>query len=269
MVEAVAQAEAPVEAPMTEEQAAVLRLAEAEGLELLRADNKTGFRGVSMQKNGTKRFKAEVSLNGKVTYLGSFATAEEAALAIARALAPKAEEAPAEAAVEAPVEAPVEEAPVEAPAEPEAEEAAAPAVTEEQAAAAAEALRLAAAEGLELERVERTDTSPASFSGFKGVEFDGRQRTSKPYVVRRPYLGTFRTAEEAALARARAIGGGAAEASASDSHDSGETLSGLQKGDRVSVEFGVPWYERAEMVRRRRERLGGGARRRLHQHQVL
>ena len=70
--------------------------------------------------------------------------------------------------------------------------------------------------------------------------FDGRQGISKPYVVRHPYLGTFRTAEEAALARARAVGGGAAEASASDSHDSGETLSGLQKGDRVSVEFGVP-----------------------------
>ena len=59
--------------------------AEAEGLTLLVADNKTGYFGVCLTNPGyPKPFKAQVSRGGKVVSLGCFATAEEAALCIAR-----------------------------------------------------------------------------------------------------------------------------------------------------------------------------------------
>ena len=50
------------------------------------ADNKTGYNGVYQQsKPGQPRpYQARVSRGGKVVYLGVFATAEEAALCIAR-----------------------------------------------------------------------------------------------------------------------------------------------------------------------------------------
>ena len=59
--------------------------AEAEGLTLLKADNnKTGYYGVTHQPGKPKPYKAEVSRGGNKVHLGSFATAEEAALCIAR-----------------------------------------------------------------------------------------------------------------------------------------------------------------------------------------
>ena len=59
--------------------------AEAEGLTLLKADNKTGYFGVSLAHPGeSKPYQAKVSRDGKQVHLGSFATAEEAALCIAR-----------------------------------------------------------------------------------------------------------------------------------------------------------------------------------------
>ena len=59
--------------------------AEAEGLTLLEADNKTGYFGVNLNKPGQpKPYKAHVSRGGKMVYLGYFATAEEAALCVAR-----------------------------------------------------------------------------------------------------------------------------------------------------------------------------------------
>ena len=59
--------------------------AEAEGLTLLVADNKTGYFGVCLSKPGKpKPYEARVSRGGKTVHLGSFATAEEAALCIAR-----------------------------------------------------------------------------------------------------------------------------------------------------------------------------------------
>ena len=59
--------------------------AEAEELTLLVADNKTGYFGVRLPKAGQpKPYQAEVRRGGKGVYLGSFATAEEAALCIAR-----------------------------------------------------------------------------------------------------------------------------------------------------------------------------------------
>ena len=59
--------------------------AEAEGLTLLKADNKTGYFGVKLNNPGQpKPYEARVKRVGKVVYLGSFATADEAALCIAR-----------------------------------------------------------------------------------------------------------------------------------------------------------------------------------------
>ena len=59
--------------------------AEAEGLTLLKADNKTGYFGVyHYPGQPNKPYQAQVSRGGKVVYLGSFVTAEEAALCVAR-----------------------------------------------------------------------------------------------------------------------------------------------------------------------------------------
>ena len=58
--------------------------AEAEGLTLLKADNKTGYFGVYHQPGQSKPYRAQVWRGGKVVHLGSFATAEEAALCVAR-----------------------------------------------------------------------------------------------------------------------------------------------------------------------------------------
>ena len=59
--------------------------AEAEGLTLLEADNKAGYFGVSLDQPGQpKPYKAQVSRGGKQVSLGCFATAEEAALCVAR-----------------------------------------------------------------------------------------------------------------------------------------------------------------------------------------
>ena len=59
--------------------------AEAEGLTLLVADNKAGYFGVVLTYTGRpKPFQARVSRGGEKVHLGSFATAEEAALHVAR-----------------------------------------------------------------------------------------------------------------------------------------------------------------------------------------
>ena len=59
--------------------------AEAEGLTLLVADNKTGYFGVYHNQPGyPKPYQARVWRGGKDVSLGCFATAEEAALCIAR-----------------------------------------------------------------------------------------------------------------------------------------------------------------------------------------
>ena len=63
-----------------------MRQAAAEGLTLQPSEGKTGFRGVSKDcgKALAKPFKASVRRAGKQVHLGYFATAEEAALAVAR-----------------------------------------------------------------------------------------------------------------------------------------------------------------------------------------
>ena len=59
--------------------------AEAEGLTLLRAENSTGYFGVYLKKPGQpKPYQAQVKRGGMHVHLGYFATAEEAALCIAR-----------------------------------------------------------------------------------------------------------------------------------------------------------------------------------------
>ena len=77
-------AEAP---PLTSEEAR--QQAQAERLTLLKADSTTGYFGVSLNKGRkNKRFRAHVRRNGENVHLGCFATAEEAALCIARSPAP-------------------------------------------------------------------------------------------------------------------------------------------------------------------------------------
>ena len=71
--------------PLTSEEAR--QQSQAEGLTLLRvAQNKTGYFGVSLlsQPGKLKPFQAQLKRGGKVVYLGHFATAEEAALCVAR-----------------------------------------------------------------------------------------------------------------------------------------------------------------------------------------
>ena len=59
--------------------------AQAEGLTLRVADNKAGYFGVHLANPGLpKPYQARVKCSGKDVHLGSFATAEEAALCVAR-----------------------------------------------------------------------------------------------------------------------------------------------------------------------------------------
>ena len=58
--------------------------AQAEELTLLVADNRTGYFGVTHHPGRTKPYLVRVSRGGKQAYLGHFATAEEAALCVAR-----------------------------------------------------------------------------------------------------------------------------------------------------------------------------------------
>ena len=58
--------------------------AQAEELTLLVADNNTGYFGVYLKPGLAKPYQARVSRGGKKVSLGYFATAEEAALCVAR-----------------------------------------------------------------------------------------------------------------------------------------------------------------------------------------
>eukprot|EP00908_Phaeocystis_cordata_P006978 Transcript_1762.p2 GENE.Transcript_1762~~Transcript_1762.p2 ORF type:complete len:407 (-),score=124.86 Transcript_1762:316-1392(-) len=79
--------------PMTVEEAeaqaeAAEAQAEAEGLTLQRSENQTGFVGVYVNtSNKVKPFEARVRQGGQRVFLGHFATAEEAALEVARVAA--------------------------------------------------------------------------------------------------------------------------------------------------------------------------------------
>ena len=165
-----AAAAPPAPPPMRAEKA--LRLAKAEGLALLRSDNSVGYKGVAFSSRGkSKPYMAQVRRGGKDVNLGRFATAEEAALCYART--------------------PEGQAAAAAPPEP-------PPMTAEEARKQAEA------EGLALLRSERSN------SGYKGVSFKGSRNLAKPYQAdvkrggKNVHVGSFTTAEEAALVVARA-----------------------------------------------------------------
>ena len=69
--------------PMTAAEA--LAQAEAEGLTLARSDRQSGYRNVAARpENRARPYEAWLTRDGKSFYLGSFATAEEAALHVAR-----------------------------------------------------------------------------------------------------------------------------------------------------------------------------------------
>ena len=151
--------------------------AQAERLTLLVASNGTGYFGVCLTNPGyPKPYTVQVRRGGKMVYLGSFATAEEAALCIARS--PEGQAA-AQRAAAAPV----------------------PLTSEE-------ARQQAQAERLTLLVADNT-------TGYFGVYLDRLGKT-KPYVVRgwrggkQVCLGCFATAVEAALCVARSPEGRAA-----------------------------------------------------------
>ena len=145
---------------------AARRQAEAEGLTLLPSTNKAGYRRV-YYASGSRQFSASVQRAGKKVHLGSFSTAEDAAMAVARAAA-RAEVASLK-----------------------------PAPLTHLTAKEAEAQ--AAAEGLKLEPSDGA-------SGYKGVKMEGSRYHAR--LVRdgkRAHLGSFISAEWAALAVARAV----------------------------------------------------------------
>ena len=150
--------------------------AEAERLTLLVADNKTGYFGVTLQKPGQpKPHEARVWRGGKTVSLGTFATAEEAALCVARSPEGKAA---AQRAAAVPVP-----------------------LTSEEARQQAQAERLTL-------RVAENKT------GYFGVNYQpGKPKPYKAQVTRggkSAALGSFATAEEAALCVARSPEGKAA-----------------------------------------------------------
>ena len=166
--------------PLTSDEAR--QQAEAEGLALLKADNSTGYFGVGLNKPGQpKPYKAQVKRGCKDVYLGNFATAEEAALHVARS--------------------PEGQAAAKRPKRPAA---AAPLTSEE-------ARQQARAEGLTLLKANNK-------AGYSGVNYNPQASRSKPYLAhvkrggKRVHLGYFATAEEAALRVARSPEGVAAAA---------------------------------------------------------
>eukprot|EP00964_Phaeocystis_antarctica_P108690 scaffold73239_cov63-Phaeocystis_antarctica.AAC.1 len=171
---AAAQRTAAEPPPLTSEEAR--QQVQAEGLTLRVAENTTGYFCVHHQSGRPKPYQARVRRGGEVVQLGSFATAEEAALCFARS--PEGQAVVAERA------------------------AAAPPLTSE------EARQQAQAEGLTLHVAD-------SKAGYFGVSLANPGKT-KPYKAqvsrdgKKVSLGSFATAEEAALCIARSPEGQAA-----------------------------------------------------------
>ena len=172
--QAAAQKAAAEPVPLTSEEAR--QQAQAEGLVLRVADNKTGYFGVCLANAGyPKPYHARERRGGKTVSLGSFATAEEAALCVARS--PEGQAAAAERAT------------------------AAPPLTSDEARQQAQAEKL-------------TLLVAANKTGCFGVTHQpGRPKPYQAQVRRggeHVYLGSFVTAEEAALCVARTPEGQAA-----------------------------------------------------------
>ena len=189
--------------PLTADEAKAAAV--AEGLELVpSSQNTTGF------KNVTKRwskYRTMVVENGKELLLGTFETAEEAALIYARHIG--AERAATEAAKEA---------------------AKAAALTADKAKAAA------VAEELQLVPSLRSST------GFKNVtKCRSKYKVEVSENGRLRYLGTFKTAEEAALIYARHIG--AERAAAEAAEEAVEATAASAQVDREHDELQVELKE--------------------------
>eukprot|EP00964_Phaeocystis_antarctica_P119934 scaffold83688_cov53-Phaeocystis_antarctica.AAC.3 len=207
-----AAAAPPPTPPLTSEEAR--QQAQAEGLALRVAESKTGYFGVYLSNPGyPKPYEAQVRGGGKMVYLGNFATAEEAALCVARS--PEGQAAAATAAEKA---------------------AAAPPLASE------EARQQAQAEGLTLRVADST-------TGYFGVNHQpGRP---KPYLARvkrggkMVSLGCFATAEEAALCVARSPEGREAAAKAAAvvaplwSEEGGQGAATVMPPDTVLKEEGA------------------------------
>jgi hypothetical protein len=180
--------------------------AQAEKLVLLVAENKAGYFGVTLKPGQSKPYQARVTRGGKEVYLGSFATAEEAALCVART--PEGQAAAAERAA-----------------------AAAPLTCEE-------ARQQAQAEKLTL-RVAKNTT------GYFGVYLD-KPGKPKPYQARvkrggkTVSLGSFATAEEAALCVARSPEGQAAAGRAAAAAEGQGTPPAVPSGASLKEEGTVP-----------------------------
>eukprot|EP00964_Phaeocystis_antarctica_P100052 scaffold65766_cov51-Phaeocystis_antarctica.AAC.2 len=178
-----AAAERAAETPLTSEEAR--QQAQAEGLTLRVGNNKTGYTGVypNFYRAGKpKPFQAQLRDSGKMVHLGSFATAEEAALCVARS--------------------------------PEGQVAAQRALAEPVPLTSEEARQQAQTEGLTLRVAENR-------TGYIGVShLPGRSKPFQAQVSRagkKVSLGYFAAAEEAALCVARSPEGQAAAKRAASS----------------------------------------------------
>ena len=92
-VDAAAAAAAAERVDMTAQEAC--QMAQEEGLTLVRTTGAGGFKGVKYQPRqrvGSRRYEAQISEGGGTTWLGCYATAEEAALVFARRVNEKAGE---------------------------------------------------------------------------------------------------------------------------------------------------------------------------------
>ena len=208
--------------PLSSQQAR--QQAEAEGLTLLKADNKTGYFGVYHSNVGKpKPYTAQVKRAGKSVILGCFATLEQAALCIGRS--PEGRAAAEKAAAAPP----------------------APPLTSE------EIRQQAQAEGLTLLRADNKTgyfcvglNQPDHPKPFQARVWRGRKKVS---------LGCFATAEEAALCVARspewqAAAERAAERAAAPPVPAGEAA-------RTPVPLTIPQVERQAACATRRKALLG------------
>ena len=174
-------------------------MVELEGLTLLKANNKAGYFGVHRNTAG---YQARVRRGGNVACLGRFATAEEAALCVARS--------------------------------PEGQAAAKRAAAASVPLTSKEARQQAQAEGLTL-RVA------GNKAGYRGVGYQ-QTGHSKPYQAqvqrggKTVFLGLFATAEEAALCAARSRERQAAAKRAAESPPLILTGDGDGGGDAGEVE---------------------------------
>ena len=204
--------------PLTSDEAR--QQAQAEKLTLLVADNSAGYFGVALNKPGQpKPYEARVTRGGKKVYLGMFVTAEEAALCVARS--PEGSAAAAERAA---------------------------VLTSE------EARQQAQAEKLTLRVAENSRT------GYFGVRLD-KPGMPKPYQARvsrggkQVGLGTFATAEQAALHVARSPEGQAAAGRAAAAEGQGAPPA-VPSGASLKEEGTVPPIK-VEVVVKEEEGSGG------------